>query len=82
MICSPTVLEKFDRKPSDVAFSAVSRTSINADLLTAGDVVSGMALDYISMNVPAKFGAVAELFDSLAGRTRFTYLQYLVAFCS
>ena len=36
----------------------------------AGDVISGMAVESVSMGVRA---TVAELFDSLAGRTRFMH---------
>ena len=44
-------MDLMQTKPSDAAFSAVFRTSISA-----GDVISGIALDYLGTHVPASVG--------------------------
>ena len=49
----------------------------------ADDVISGMTLGYVGVDVRAKFGD--SRLNSLASWTRFTYfcaVQYLIAFCS
>ena len=39
---------KFDPNSQEAVFSAVFRTSINADQI-AGDAISGVAVDYVGM---------------------------------
>ena len=48
-------LDLMQTKSSDAVFLAVFRTLINADRKpeVAGDVISGMALAYVGMDVPA-----------------------------
>ena len=54
-------------------FSNLNKCRLEA----AGDVISGVVLDYVSMDVPASFGEyklkVVELFDPLSARTRFAH---------
>ena len=54
MILAGTVFEKFDLKPSEVAFLTVF--PYNFRLEVDNDVMSLMAVDTIGMVVPIKFG--------------------------
>ena len=53
----------------------------------AGDVISGMALEYVGADVPANIGDSTlnsgRIIQLLAGRTNLRIcVQYLIAFCS
>ena len=75
---------KSDLKSSEAAFSAV----FNFDKCQSeicGDVMSGVAVDWVRVDVRVKFGdsrlQMAELFDSLTDVPVFcTFLQYLIGF--
>ena len=70
-------------KPLDAAFLAVFQNSIYARPEAAGDVISGMALDYVSTVVPASFGdSGLNIGLCLAGPVLCTFMQYLNKFCS
>ena len=88
MILAQTVHEIYNSKAVRCRIFSPFSNVDNFRPEVASDVISGVVVDYVGVDVRATFGnlgeTVAELFYSLASRTglRVTFVQYLIAFCS
>ena len=56
MILAKIVLEKFDPKPSEAAFSSIYSNTDKCRPEVAGDVISCLAVESVGMEVRAKHG--------------------------